>query len=200
MRRTTGLLLTAALLIPGAARAQPGFPRPYDPFGPRPGAWTDPRTRYTPGLPPDINDILHGQDSPRTPFGPGRYDPRNPGLPGAYDPYFPGAPTVGVPVGRPVWKQLPPQFADPHPDFRDPTWWNTIHDKKIPDVRNLPQVSPPVINIKPPVMNIKDLERRPNPTPPPFSGCSSFPVILGVLAAAIGAAARGFRRSSDDRK
>ncbi len=122
MRWTTGLLLTLALLLPGAARAQPGFTGPNDPFGPRAGAPGDPGTPYGPGLPPYLNDLLTGQNSPGAPFDPDRYDPLRlqpnpPYRPGAHDPYrnpySPNPPLVGSPLPQPEGPLLPPGFAGP---------------------------------------------------------------------------------------
>ncbi len=108
MRVTTGLLLTVALLIPGAARAQIGIPGAYDPLESRPGlsgtpgVSVGPPTPYIPGLPPQVNEMLRNQGSPGTPFGPGGF--RQPGLSfmpgGVREPYIPGVSPIDDPLGR----------------------------------------------------------------------------------------------------
>ncbi len=94
-----------------------------------------------------------------------------------------------------MWKQLPPEFADPRPDFKDPTWWNSIYDKTVPDVRNLPQV-PPSVTLPPHFVEDKihahELEVKQE-----INGIATFaPIGLAILAMLIGALCR--RRGGKD--
>ena len=193
MRRTRGLLLTMALLLSAVARAQPGLAGPYEPFGPQPGAPGGLGAPYTPVLPPGPPAWAPRPAGPRSPWL--RYGP------GAGEPYIPGVPSIRGPFERPVWKQLPPGADDPlNPTalFRDPTWWDSLHDKVVPAAPNVPPITP--LPIDPKVLDDYKRSVTPPPTPSPPGGCGNWAWILGAIAAGIGAAARGLRRSSDERK
>ena len=181
MRTTTGLLLTAALLIPGAARAQSGIPAPYDPFGSRPGfpvmpggVSGGPGTPYFPGLPPQVNEMLRNQGSPGTPFGPGGF--RQPGLPfmpgGVHKPYIPGVSPIDDPLERRFGVRFPPGAVapyDPTARFRQPSG-DLPPTPAIPNIRNLPQVPlvvPPKFDFKPDLHGMPALDSS---RAPPLSG------------------------------
>jgi hypothetical protein len=182
MRTTTGLLLTAALLLPGAAQAQYGDPIPQ----------IDTRTGFPiihRGIPQGrggIPDFLGG------PFMP---DDRGfpPGIRG-----IPGVPSIGDPFGRPAGVQFPPGAVapyDPTARFRNPGGI-LPPSPAIPDIRNLPQITPPQVDYK---FNVKpDLKLPPTSTSWQPWGCGSWSYFLPILIAAGAAAFR--RRPSDDRK
>jgi len=194
MRVTTGLLLTAALLIPGAARAQIGIPRTYDPFGSQPGfpampgVSVGPRTPYFPGLPPQVNDMLRNQDVRGMPFGPGGVRRPGSGLPYMPDrvgePYIPGVPSIDDPLERRFGVRFPPGAVapyDPTARFREPGGILPPFPT-IPDIQSLPRVPlivPPKFNYKPDLHVMPSLDSsRPAP---PLSG-----EVLGWAAGFLG--------------
>jgi hypothetical protein len=180
MRVTTGLLLTAALLLPGAAQAQyadpicqiddRGFPIIHR------------------GIPPGrggIPDFLGG------PFMPGDRN-FSPGIRG-----IPGMPSIGDPFGRPVGVQFPPGAVvpyDPIARFREPGEVPRGFSA-IPDIQSLPQV-PPIV---PPKFDFKpDLGASPSSIFSHYWGYGTIAAILMALGRAATAACG--RRSSNDRK
>ena len=173
MRLTTGLLLTAALTLPGAAHAQYGGPgSPYDPYGLRPGVGgipglpSTPGTRYVapsrfqpwaggipdPGMPniPGVPDVLRRYGVGAPAGDPGM--PNIPGVPDGFGPIGPGG-IPGLPRSPYDRYGLDPSIGDPlGRRFGVQYPPGNTGFQAMPDIRNLPQVTPlppPTFDFKP---------------------------------------------------